>query len=143
MPRLARRRRQERLDDLVRDVARELATERSHVREVVLARVLRHRDVAAGRRAHARHLVGRDGRADAGTIDHDAQLALATRHGLGHGARKIRIVDGVLVASAEIDRDETERLEPTQHLELERETAVVAADRDASTGLASAALDSM
>ena len=96
--------RAERRHEHVRDGARLFGrhlprAERQDVGVVVLAAVAGQRLGVARRRQHARHLVGRHRRADAGPVDDDAEVAGAGRDLPGHRLGEHRVVDGLRARS--------------------------------------------
>ena len=88
---------QEGLDDLraARFASTKRAPEGEDVGVVVLAGVLRGGGVDAGRGAHAGHLVGGHGGADAGPVHEDAEPGVPGLHGLGHREGHVGIVHGL------------------------------------------------
>ena len=102
--------------------------ERQHVGVVVLAAVPGQRDVVTGRRAHAVHLVGGHGRADAGAVDHDAAVALPAGHQPRHRVGNARIIDGILAVGAAILDQTALVAQQAEKLILQLEPAMVRAD---------------
>ena len=85
--------REERLDDLLRDLdARGAPAQRQHVGVVVVARHERRVVVVAQRTAHAIHFVGGDGNADARAAHDDAARGLAARHARADVGANVRVV---------------------------------------------------
>ena len=104
--------------------------ERQDVGVVVLAGVPGQRLVVAGGGEHAGDLVGRHGRADAGAVDHDAEVARSRGHRRATAAAKTRVVDRLLAGRAAVGDRVPERRDERGELLLQLEAAVVGADGD-------------
>src|SRR5438094_6951521 len=74
------------------------AAERENVGVIVLPAVARQRLVVGRRGEDAGDFVGGHGGADAGAVDHDAELHRAGGDRLGDGAGDFRVVDGGVFA---------------------------------------------
>src|SRR5687767_9266438 len=108
----------------------EPATEREHVRVVVLAGVLRRRHVVAHRRANPGDHVRGHAASDAGAVDHDAELRGATRNRARDSHGIVRVVYRRRARRAVIGDGMSEVAKSGRHRISERDATVVGADRD-------------
>src|ERR1700704_823701 len=90
-------------EDFTRGFRRnQLGPERQHVGIVMLAAVARRRAIIAQRRARSGDLVGSNGAADPGAVDHDTEPGVSTRDGVRHRLGKVGIIDSRGAVSAQI-----------------------------------------
>src|SRR6266481_8176060 len=81
---------------------KQLRPERQHVGIVMLAAVARRRAIIAQRLARSGDLVGGNGAADPGAIDHDTEPSVSPRDGVRHCLGKVGIIDSCGAVSAQI-----------------------------------------
>jgi hypothetical protein len=74
------------------------------------------------------HLVGRDGRSDAGAAHQDSAIGFAARHEVGHATCHEGEVHGRVVGRADVDHVVAERAHVVHDVWLEGESGVVVPD---------------
>ena len=117
--------------DLFRlSLGQEPGAERKHIRIIMFPAVSSGSLIIAQGRADARHLIGRDGGADARAIDDNAAGSRAGGHQLSHLEGQVGVVGRLLIVHADIPHFQAEALEDRPERFFQEVAAVVGAHGD-------------
>jgi hypothetical protein len=94
----------------------------------VLARIPRERLVGAHRGARAGDLVGRDGGADSGAVNHDSGVDFLARYQPRDLCGDVGIIDRLRPVGADIEHAETAVSQMVAEMRLQRHAGMIAAD---------------